>query len=54
MITNAIGTPTTKAPPIINANAESKFSSAWTSRLYIRSLHQAPTSTTRRPMPRPV
>ena len=54
MITNAIGKPTTKAPPIINANAESKLSSAWTSRLYIPSLHQAPTNTARRPMPRPV
>jgi hypothetical protein len=51
MITNAIGKPTTKAPPIIDANAESKLSSAWTSRLDIPSLHQAPTSTARRPMP---
>jgi hypothetical protein len=51
MIINAIGKPTTRAPPIINANAESKLSSAWTSRLDIPSLHQAPTSTPRRPMP---
>src|ERR1700676_2296276 len=49
IITSAIGKPTPKAPPIINANAESKLSSAWTSRLDIPILHQAPTSTARRP-----
>ena len=42
MITNAIGKPTTKAPPIINANAESKLSSAWTARLDMPLLHRAP------------
>jgi hypothetical protein len=42
MITSAIGRPTPRAPAIVNANAESKFS-AWTSRLDIPSLHRAPT-----------
>jgi len=32
MITSAIGNPTPNAPPIINANAESKFASARTIR----------------------
>ena len=49
IITSAIGRPTPNAPPTINANAESKLSSAWTSRLDIPILHQAPTSTARRP-----
>ena len=43
MISSAIGRPAPKAPPIVNANAASKFSSAWTSRLDIPSLHRAPT-----------
>jgi hypothetical protein len=38
MIISAIGRPTPRAPPIINANAESKLSSAWTSRFDIALL----------------
>jgi hypothetical protein len=49
MITSAMGSPTPKVPPIVNANAESKFASAWTIRLDIPLLHQAPTSIARRP-----
>jgi hypothetical protein len=49
IITNAIGRPTPNAPPTINANAESKLSSAWTARLDMPLLHRAPTSTARRP-----
>jgi hypothetical protein len=49
IITSAIGRPTPNAPPTINANAESKLSSAWTARLDMPLLHRAPTSTARRP-----
>ena len=42
MITSAIGRPTPNAPPIINTNAESKLSSAWTARLDMSLLHRAP------------
>ena len=49
IITSAIGRPTPNAPPTINANAESKLSSAWTERLDMPLLHRAPTSTARRP-----
>jgi hypothetical protein len=49
IISNANGRPAAKAPPIINANAESKFVSAWTSCLDMALLRRAPTGIARRP-----
>jgi hypothetical protein len=49
MITSAIGTPAAKAPPIINANAESKLGSARTPRLDTTLLREPPRAFARRP-----
>src|SRR4029077_9175141 len=49
IISSAIGRAAAMAPPIINAKAESKFISAWTSRLDITLLRRAPTGIARRP-----
>jgi hypothetical protein len=43
IINSAIGRPVPKAPPIISANAESRFASHGISRSYIPLLHRAPT-----------
>jgi hypothetical protein len=43
IINNAIGKAIPKVPAIVSANAESKFASAWTTRLDIPLLHRAPT-----------
>jgi hypothetical protein len=43
IIKSAIGKATPKVPAIVSANAESKFTSAWTTRLDIPLLHRAPT-----------
>ena len=43
IINSAIGRPVPKAPPIISANAESRFASHDISRSYIPLLHRAPT-----------
>ena len=45
IINSAIGRPVPKAPPIISANAESRFASHGISRSYIPLLHRAPTGT---------
>jgi hypothetical protein len=50
MITSAIGRPILNAPPMIIANAESKFPSARTVLPAIPLLHRAPTGIARRPM----
>jgi hypothetical protein len=49
MITSAIGKPTPNAPPIINANAVSRFASARTIRSAILLLRRAPAGIARRP-----
>jgi hypothetical protein len=49
MITSAIGKPTTNAPPIVNANAESRFSADCNSCEDMSLLHRAPTGMARRP-----
>ncbi len=49
MITSVIGKPTPNAPPIINANAESKFASPCTLRPTMPLLRRIPTGTARRP-----
>ena len=49
MITSAIGKPTTNAPPIVNANAESRFSADCNSCEDMSLLHRAPTGMPRRP-----
>src|SRR5882757_10015069 len=50
IIRSAIGRPVPNAPPIIKANAESKFGSTWTPCLDTTLLHRAPTGIARRPM----
>jgi hypothetical protein len=49
MITSAIGKPITNAPPIINANAETRFSADCNSCGDMSLLHRAPTGIARRP-----
>jgi hypothetical protein len=49
MITSVIGKPTPNAPPIINANAESKFASARSIRPAMLLLRRAPAGIARRP-----
>lgn len=49
MITSAIGKPIANAPPIINANAENRFSTYCNPCGDMSLLHRAPTSIARRP-----
>jgi hypothetical protein len=49
MITSAIGNPMPNAPPIINANAESRLPSARTILPAMTLLRRAPTGIARRP-----
>ena len=49
MITSAIGKPITNAPPIVNANAETRFSADCNSCEDMSLLHRAPTGIARRP-----